>query len=178
MSIFRALLILHNFFWDQSFHSSCLSVSLAVFVPVLPSLWNMSLGKYPEKFSTEIPALICGSLSLSRHLPYTHPLLMFNNKHCWFNKFKEVHYQTNCIFFTLRRMRYSAWKYKYLGKRTLKKSAQQILSILSCLRNSLTLYTIQLLPKISPRAYIFQRPLLRGLCTEGNLSFKIDSASL
>ena len=26
LSIFRALLILHNFFCDQSFHSSCLSV--------------------------------------------------------------------------------------------------------------------------------------------------------
>ena len=37
--------------------------------------------------------------------------------------------------------------------------------------------------KISPRAYIFQRPLLRGLFSEGliyggNLRFKIDWASL
>ena len=32
--------------------------------------------------------------------------------------------------------------------------------------------------KISPGAYVFQRPFLRGLCTEGNLRFKIDWASL
>ena len=32
--------------------------------------------------------------------------------------------------------------------------------------------------KISPGAYIFQRPFLSGLCTEGNLCFKIDWASL
>ena len=32
--------------------------------------------------------------------------------------------------------------------------------------------------KISPGAYIFQRPFLRGLSTEGNLRFKIDWASL
>ena len=34
------------------------------------------------------------------------------------------------------------------------------------------------IPKISPGAYSFQRPSLRGLCTEGNLRFKIDWASL
>ena len=34
------------------------------------------------------------------------------------------------------------------------------------------------IPKISPGAYISQRPFLRGLCTEGNLRFKIDWASL
>ena len=34
------------------------------------------------------------------------------------------------------------------------------------------------IPKISPGAYIFQRPLLRGLYSEGNLCFKIDWASL
>ena len=44
------------------------------------------------------------------------------------------------------------------------------------------------IPKISPRAYIFQRPfeglifggayIGRGLSTEGNLRFKIDCASL
>ena len=34
------------------------------------------------------------------------------------------------------------------------------------------------IPKISPGAYIFQRSFLRGLCTEGNLRFKIDWASL
>ena len=34
------------------------------------------------------------------------------------------------------------------------------------------------IPKISPRAYIFQRPFLRGLSTEGNLRFKMDWASL
>ena len=34
------------------------------------------------------------------------------------------------------------------------------------------------IPKISPRAYVFQRLSLRGLCTEGNLHFKIDGASL
>ena len=32
--------------------------------------------------------------------------------------------------------------------------------------------------KISPGAYIFQRPFLRGLSTEGNLRLKIDWASL
>ena len=32
--------------------------------------------------------------------------------------------------------------------------------------------------KISPGAYIFQRPFLKGLCAEGNLRFKIDWASL
>ena len=34
------------------------------------------------------------------------------------------------------------------------------------------------IPKISPGAYIFQRPFLRGLSMEGNLRFKIDWASL
>ena len=34
------------------------------------------------------------------------------------------------------------------------------------------------IPKISPGAYIFQRPFLRGLYTEGNLRFKPDWASL
>ena len=34
------------------------------------------------------------------------------------------------------------------------------------------------IPKIRPAAYIFQRPFLRGLSTEGNLCFKIDWASL
>ena len=34
------------------------------------------------------------------------------------------------------------------------------------------------IPKISPGAYSFQRPFLRGLSTEGNLRFKIDWASL
>ena len=34
------------------------------------------------------------------------------------------------------------------------------------------------IPKISPGAYIFHRPFLRGLCTEGNLHFTIDWASL
>ena len=34
------------------------------------------------------------------------------------------------------------------------------------------------IPKISPRAYVFQRPVLRGLSTDGNLCFKIDWASL
>ena len=34
------------------------------------------------------------------------------------------------------------------------------------------------IPKISPGAYIFQRPFLRGLSTERNLCFKIDWASL
>ena len=34
------------------------------------------------------------------------------------------------------------------------------------------------IPKISPGSYIFQRPFWRGLCTEGNLRFKIDWASL
>ena len=34
------------------------------------------------------------------------------------------------------------------------------------------------IPKISPGAYIFQRPFLRGLSTETNLCFKIDWAGL
>ena len=34
------------------------------------------------------------------------------------------------------------------------------------------------IPKISPGAYIFQRPFLRGLYTERNLRFKTDWASL
>ena len=34
------------------------------------------------------------------------------------------------------------------------------------------------IPKISPGAYIFQRPFLRGLSVEGNLRFTIDWASL
>ena len=34
------------------------------------------------------------------------------------------------------------------------------------------------IPKISPGAYIFQRPFLRGLSMEGNLHFKIDWANL
>ena len=33
------------------------------------------------------------------------------------------------------------------------------------------------IPKISRRAYIFQRPFMRGLSAEGNLRFKIDRAS-
>ena len=33
------------------------------------------------------------------------------------------------------------------------------------------------IPKISPGAYILQRPFLRGLSTQGNLCFKIDQAS-
>ena len=39
-------------------------------------------------------------------------------------------------------------------------------------------FTYRKIPKISPGAYIFQRPFLRGLSTEGNLRFKIDWASL
>ena len=38
--------------------------------------------------------------------------------------------------------------------------------------------TYRKIPKISPEAYIFQRPFLRGLSTEGNLRFKIDWARL
>ena len=34
------------------------------------------------------------------------------------------------------------------------------------------------IPKISPGAYIFQKPFLRGLSTEGNLRFKLEKASL
>ena len=34
------------------------------------------------------------------------------------------------------------------------------------------------IPTISPGAYIFQRPFLRGLSAEGNSRFKIDWASL
>ena len=39
-------------------------------------------------------------------------------------------------------------------------------------------FTYRKIPKISPGAYIFQKPFLRGLSTEGNLRFKIDWASL
>ena len=38
--------------------------------------------------------------------------------------------------------------------------------------------TYRKIPKISPGAYIFQRPFLRGLSTEGNLRFRIDWANL
>ena len=38
--------------------------------------------------------------------------------------------------------------------------------------------TYRKIAKISPGAYIFQRPFLRGFSTEGNLRFKIDWASL
>ena len=34
------------------------------------------------------------------------------------------------------------------------------------------------IPKISPRAFFFQRPFLRGLSTKGNLRFKIAWACL
>ena len=34
------------------------------------------------------------------------------------------------------------------------------------------------IPKISPGAYIFQKPFLRGLFLEGNLRFKLEKASL
>ena len=34
------------------------------------------------------------------------------------------------------------------------------------------------IPKISAWAYVFQRPVLRGLSTDGNLCFKIDWASV
>ena len=37
---------------------------------------------------------------------------------------------------------------------------------------------IRKISKISPGAYILQRPFLRGLSAEGNLRFKIDWASL
>ena len=38
--------------------------------------------------------------------------------------------------------------------------------------------TYRKIPKISPGAYIFQKPFLRGLSTEGNLRFKIDWVSV
>ena len=40
------------------------------------------------------------------------------------------------------------------------------------------LYIYRKIPKTSPRAYIFQRPFLRGLSMEGSVHFKIDWASL
>ena len=40
------------------------------------------------------------------------------------------------------------------------------------------LLTYRKIPKINSGAYIFQRPFLRGLSTEGNLRFKIDCPSL
>ena len=56
-----------------------------------------------------------------------------------------------------------------------------------CRRDKISIY--RKIPKISPRGYIFQRPFFeglsfggayirRGLCTEGNLRFKIDWAGL
>ena len=51
-------------------------------------------------------------------------------------------------------------------------------SLLFHVRRLLNLTTYRKIPKISPGAYIFQRPFLRGLSTEGNLRFKIDWASL
>ena len=39
------------------------------------------------------------------------------------------------------------------------------------------LFTYRKILKISPGAYILQRPFLRGLSTEGNLCFKINRAS-
>ena len=39
-------------------------------------------------------------------------------------------------------------------------------------------FTHRKIPKVSPGAYIFQRPFLRDLSTGGNLRFKIDWASL
>ena len=38
--------------------------------------------------------------------------------------------------------------------------------------------TYRKIPEISPGVYIFERPFLRRLRTEGNLRFKIDWASL
>ena len=49
--------------------------------------------------------------------------------------------------------------------------------MISCYYNSVSLI-YKLCFRISPRAYIFERPLLRGLSTERNLRFKIDWASL
>ena len=51
-----------------------------------------------------------------------------------------------------------------------------------CCTRNIRLYDWNLkyrkIPKISPGAYISQRPFRRGLSTEGNLRFKIDWASL
>ena len=41
-----------------------------------------------------------------------------------------------------------------------------------------TYFIYRKIPKISPGAYIFQKPFLRGLSTEGNFAFQIDWASL
>ena len=51
---------------------------------------------------------------------------------------------------------------------------------LTCMISCNNYYTLPYckILKISPGAYIFQRPFLRGLPTEGNLCFKIDWASL
>ena len=48
--------------------------------------------------------------------------------------------------------------------------------MISC--NNYYILPYRKIPKISPGAYIFQRPFLRGLSTEGNLCFKIDWASV
>ena len=40
------------------------------------------------------------------------------------------------------------------------------------------MFVYRKIPKVSPRVYIFQRPFLRVLYTEGNLLFKTDWASL
>ena len=136
----------------SSFSCFCSQSPLPSGCPLVSILQNS-----PPRFSVwrclvfaahKVVVTSCSHLRLPQFVqaPSLHPCIVdgFNiiNAYCWFNKFNEVHYQTNCIFFTLRRMWYSAWKYKYLGKRTFKKSAQQIFSILSCLRNSLSRYIL------------------------------------
>ena len=60
----------------------------------------------------------------------------------------------------------------YSPKLKLRSSSSNLIAVAFC-----NLKTYHKIPKISPAAYIFQRPLWRGLSIEGNLSFKIDWAS-
>ena len=83
------------------------------------------------------------------------------NTHPWFNTRTDKFYN----LFALKQPRNIAFI-----PSTLK--GEQRWRIVNCL-----LY-YRKIPKISPGAYIFQRFFLGGLCTEANLRFKIDWASL
>ena len=57
-------------------------------------------------------------------------------------------------------------------------SVSSLFVITSFCDRTLTELSYRKIPQVSPGAYIFQRPFLRGLSMEGNLRFKIDWASL
>ena len=72
----------------------------------------------------------------------------------------------------------SAWPTLRVFKR-LRRKCNDICKQLDILETvSQPLLTYRKIPKINTGAYIFQRPFLRGLSTEGNLRFKLDKASL